>query len=170
VYAFGCRGILVGETFSEKDFDHPFTRGDAVGRAGFARSGATDAGHRFQGCELASRAAPSQAEQEFAPCEASPRHEAAQPNAIIAGTKRGAQVARVPQKINSCAIQDAESRFAHNANFWRSKNWQPILKCKTGNQAAPRFAIFCFVVCGAGAMLPIMIGQVSRATRTACAV
>ena len=82
MYALGCRGILVGETFSEKDFDHPFTRGDAVGGAGFARS-ATDAGHRFQGRELAPRAAPPQAQQEFAPREASPRREAAQSDPVI---------------------------------------------------------------------------------------
>jgi hypothetical protein len=70
------------ETFSEKDFDHPFTSGDAVGGAGFARR-ATNAGHRLQGRELASRAAPPQAQQEFAPRESSPRRQAAQSDPVI---------------------------------------------------------------------------------------
>jgi hypothetical protein len=82
VYAVDCRGILVGETFGEKDFDHSFTSGDAVGGAGFARR-ATDAGHRLQGRKLASRAASPQARQEFAPRETSPRREAAQSDPVI---------------------------------------------------------------------------------------
>ena len=82
VYALDCRGILVGETFSEKDFAHSFTGGDAVAGAGFARR-AADAGHRLQGRELAPRAAPPQAQQEFAPREASPRREAAQSDPVI---------------------------------------------------------------------------------------
>ena len=42
----------------------------------------------------------------------------------------------------------------------RSKNFQTnFANAKRGSQAAPPFCYFCFVVCGAGALLLIMIGQ-----------
>jgi hypothetical protein len=67
----------------------------------------------------------------------------------------------------------------------RSRNSQPILvqrgfaqnealqkssEMQNGEPGGSPFCYFCFVACGAGAMLLIMIGQFSRATRTACAV
>ena len=89
VYALLRRGISLGETASEKDFDYSITRSHAVRHFGFARA----AGHdgrtakrtriRFQCVELSSCAAPPQAQQELAsPGTASPHLKTTQPDTV----------------------------------------------------------------------------------------
>jgi hypothetical protein len=68
-----------------------------------------------------------------------------------------------------------QSQFAQNADFCAKQEiCKPIPQMqKDANRGAwrlPDLPFFCFVVCGAGALLLIMIGQISQATRTACAV
>jgi hypothetical protein len=116
VYALRCRGILVGETFCEKDFDDRIAGRDPAGRACFARR-ASHARYRLESCELAPCASPPQAQQEFAPRQATPGRKATQSNAVKAAQN---------------AVRELLAR--HRNQF--------CANAKRGSQAAPRFAIF----------------------------
>ena len=89
VYALLRRGISLGETASEKDFDYRITRSYAVRHFGFARAAGHDGRtakrtrYRFQCVEFSSCAASPQAQQELAsPDAASPHLKTAQPDAV----------------------------------------------------------------------------------------
>jgi hypothetical protein len=89
VYALLRRGISVGETASEKDFDYRITRSYAVRHFGFARAAGHDGRtakrtrYRFQCVEFSSCAASPQTQQELAsPGTASPHLKTAQPGAV----------------------------------------------------------------------------------------
>jgi len=135
VYALLRRGISVGETASEKDFDYRITRSYAVRHFGFARAAGHDGRtakctcYRFQCIEFSSCAASPQAQQELAsPGTASPHLKTAQPDAV----ELSVLVASFPTGI----LQDP----------------QTFDERKTGSLATPRFCCFLPVVCVAGVM------------------
>jgi hypothetical protein len=126
VYALLRRGISVGETASEKDFDYRITRSYAVRHFGFARAAGHDGRtakrtrYRFQCVEFSSCAASPQAQQELAsPGTASPHLKTAQPDAV--------ELSVSVVSFRTGILQDP----------------QTFEERKTGSRAAPRFAIFC---------------------------